>query len=60
MSRLSNLKGTRVNNYKVKADMYYKALIDAKATGEHLKATYYHQRYIHYKNKAESKALYPE
>jgi hypothetical protein len=49
-----------VKNYKEKADNYYKAMIDAKATHEHGKAAYYHKMYMHYKNKAESKALYPE
>jgi hypothetical protein len=49
-----------VNDYKVKSDEYYKAMIDAKATGEHDKAAYYYERYMHYKNKAESKALYPD
>jgi hypothetical protein len=49
-----------VNDYKVKSDEYYEAMIDAKATHEHEKAAYYHKMYMHYKNKAESKALYPE
>ena len=49
-----------MNDWKLKADEYHKAMIDAKATHEHEKAKYYHKMYMHYKNKAESKALYPE
>jgi hypothetical protein len=49
-----------VNDYKVKSDEYYDAMIDAKATGEHEKANYYYERYMHYKNKAESNALYTD
>jgi pSer/pThr/pTyr-binding forkhead associated (FHA) protein len=45
-------KGTRVNDYKVKSDEYHKAMIDAKATGEHIKAAYYYERYVHYKKLA--------
>ena len=48
-----------MNDYKIKSDEYHKAMIDAKATGEHGKAAYYHKMYIHYKNKAERNALYP-
>jgi hypothetical protein len=49
-----------VNDYKIKSDKYYDAMIDAKATHEHEKAVYYHKMYMHYKKLAESKALYPE
>ena len=49
-----------MSDYKLKSDEYHKAMIDAKATGEHEKANYYYERYMHYKNKAESKALYPD
>jgi hypothetical protein len=41
-----------VNEYKLKADKYYDAMIDAKATGEHIKAAYYYERYMHYKELA--------
>ena len=41
-----------MNEYKLKADKYYDAMIDAKATGEHDKANYYYERYMHYKKLA--------
>jgi hypothetical protein len=41
-----------VSDYKVKSDEYHKAMIDAKATGEHIKAAYYYERYVHYKKLA--------
>jgi hypothetical protein len=41
-----------VNDYKAKSDKYYDAMIDAKATGEHEKANYYYERYVHYKKLA--------
>jgi hypothetical protein len=42
-----------VKDYTAIAKEFYAAMIDAKATGEHYRAGYYHSQYVMYKNKAE-------